>query len=328
MKNQDQQKNGKITHQNHLKMVFFGTSDFAIPTLSTLIENSTESPVVITQPDKPTGRKGIMSPSPVKTYALKNKLKVLQPETLKNEEFFEIFKDLKPDICILVSYGKIIPEKYLSIPKYGFINVHPSLLPKYRGPSPIQTAILNGDEESGVTIMLMDKEVDHGPILSTSNYRLSITKNFKEAESELAELGAELLNKILPEYISGKLKPREQDHSKATFSKILTREDGKINWNLAAKEITNQIRALNPEPGTWTKWDNKILNIISADSSDLEVSSSSTKIGDVIKIDGQIGITTGKYILIIKEVQLAGSKKMNVKDFINGHRDFIGVKLE
>ncbi|MBI2068610.1 MAG: hypothetical protein HYT67_00680 [Candidatus Yanofskybacteria bacterium] len=269
-----------------MNIVFFGTPDFAMPVLEALIKNG---------------------------YNVSR----FQPPTLKDGQVFQEFKSLKPDLCVVAAYGKILPARYLDVPKYGFINIHPSLLPKYRGPSPIQTAILNGDPvveisdaygknkpkshygtgtETGVTIILMDDQIDHGPILAQKTYNLQPTTYNLQASKELFELGAKLLVEILPGYINGELKPKEQDHSQATFTKMFTREDGRINWDDPAQKIYNQVRALNPEPGTWTTWNNKIINIKKAELR-----------------DGKVRIQT---------IQMEGKREMPFEEFLRGHPDF------
>lgn len=284
-------------HEKSLKIVFFGTPDFAIPALNNLINFGYNVVAVVTQPEKPVGRARVVIPSPVKKAAVEKNIAGFEPHNLKRDEvFFEQFKNLNPDICIVAAYGKIIPAKYLEVPKYGFINIHPSLIPKYRGPSPIQTAILNGDPETGVTIILMDEEIDHGPILASSKYQVVSGKGYMEITQELFELGAKLLVETFPKYINSEIKPEPQDHSKATFTKMLSREDGRINWIEPAEKIYNQIRALNPEPGTWTTWSGKIVNIKKAELR-----------------DGKINIQT---------IQLEGKKGMAFKEFLNGHPDF------
>jgi len=312
--------------KNSTKIVFFGTSDFAVPALKSLINFGYSVIAVVTQPEKPAGRLRITMPSPVKKTALENNIPVLEPHNLKNDDdFFKNFHKLAPNICIVAAYGKIIPIRYLGIPEYGFINIHPSLLPKYRGPSPIQTAILNGTDETGVTIMKMDEQVDHGPILGTKSYYLLPTTYYPQAEKDLAEDGAELLIEILPKYINEEMKPMEQDYSQATFTNLISHIDGHINWNKPAEEIYNQIRALNPEPGTWTTWQDKTLNIKNAkvltkDCSDPE--------GTIVKIDNLIAVTTKKHHLILEQIQLEGRKEMDAKSFLNGHSDFLNSRLE
>lgn len=285
----------------NLKIIFFGTPDFAVPALKLLSDSACHVVAVFTQPDKHIGRKQVLSPPPVKFKAESLKLKVFQPKTLKDNQVFEDFKNLNPDICVIAAYGKMIQKRYLDIPKFGFINIHPSLLPKYRGPSPIQAAILNGDRETGVTIMIVDEEMDHGKIVSSIKYQVSSNKNYKEIECDLAELGAKLLIETIPEYVNGNIQPTEQNHNQATYTKLLTREDGKIDWNKSAQKIYNQIRALNPEPGTWTTWKDKIINIKKA------------------------GLTDGK--INIQTIQMEGKKEMPFQEFLNGHKDFSVSKL-
>ena len=217
---------------------------------------------------------------------------------LKDAAVFGEFEKLNPDLGVVAAYGRILPARYLETPRYGFVNVHPSLLPKYRGPSPIQTAILNGDEKSGVSIMVVDKEVDHGPLLASREFSILNFEfsNHDELARELFKLGAELLVEILPKYISGEIKPKEQDHSQATFTKIFKREAGRINWNDPAEKIYNQIRALNPEPGTWTTWNDKIINIKKAELR-----------------DGKLNIQT---------IQIEGKREMTLEEFVRGRPNF------
>ena len=343
-------------NKNDLKIVFFGTPDFAIPALKLLIESRYHISAVFT------GR------GPIKILAQERKVKAFQPVSLKkakprsdaqsasttgDEQVFETFKLLNPDLCIVAAYGKIIPKKFLDIPRYGFLNIHPSLLPKYRGPSPIQTAILNGDKETGVTIMVVDAEVDHGPILKQTTYNLQPTTHYKEVEKDLAEIGAKLLVEILPEYIRGETKPKEQEHSQATITKMFYRNDGRINWSESCEKIYNQIRALNPEPGTWTIWKSKVINISNITMFDIVspprtkqrhaagprgfvrgpqviniIDSGSEQPGRVRKIGNDIAIGTGTGYLILKSIQLEGGKEMDAADFVNGHSDFLNSRLE
>ncbi|KKS13733.1 MAG: Methionyl-tRNA formyltransferase [Candidatus Yanofskybacteria bacterium GW2011_GWA1_41_6] len=271
--------------KNNLKIVFFGTPNFAVPVLRLLIESGYNISAVFA------------GHGPVSVLAQELKIKVFQPTSLKrDEQVFEEFKNLKPDICIVAAYGKILPQQYLEVPNYGFLNIHPSLLPKYRGPSPIQTSILNGDKETGVTIMVVDEEVDHGPVLAEEKYYINENKGLIEISNELFGLGAALLVKTLPGYINGEIKPTEQNHSQATFTKMFQREGGKINWNEPAEKTYNQIRALNPEPGTWTTWKERIINIKKAEF-----------------LDGKIHIQI---------IQMEGGKEMSLEEFLHGHPDF------
>ena len=206
-------------------------------------------------------------------------------------------ENYRPDLIIVAAYGQILPKEILDIPKYGCLNVHPSLLPKYRGPSPIQAAILNGDNEAGVTIINMTEKVDAGPIISNSKFKIQNSKlTYKELHDELAKLGAKLLLKTIPEWIAGKIKPKTQDETKATYTKIIKKEDGRIDWKKPAEYIERQVRALNPWPGTYTFYKSKILKILKTE------------------------IINDK--LIIKEVHLAGKKPMSFEDFFRGHNDY------
>lgn len=311
-----------------IKIVFFGTSEFAVPALKSLVNFGYKISAVITQPEKPVGRARVILPSPIKKVALELNISVLEPHNLKNdEEFFKYFESLAPDVCVVAAYGKIIPSKYLEVPEYGFLNIHPSSLPKYRGPSPIQTAILKGDKEAAVVIIKIDEEMDHGPLLAITNYQLPITKNYKEVEQDLAKLGAELLIDTLPKYLNDEIKLTEQNHSEATYTKKFERPNGQIDWNNTAEEIYNLVRALNPEPGTWTKWKDKTLNLIEVEILHNEVELNYEP-GAVVSVNNQIAVATKKCYLILKQIQLEGGKKMDVQAFINGHRQFLGSKLE
>ena len=288
-------------HNKDLKIIFFGDTEFSEPSRQALVKNEYNITVI----SKKDG-------------------------SLKDEKFFEYFKGLNPDICIVADYGRIIPAHYLEIPKFGFINIHPSLLPKYRGPSPIQTTIINGDMETGVTIIKVDAEVDHGDILSSIKYQVSREKKYKDTESDLAGLGAKLLTETLPKYLSGEIKPQEQGHSRATYTKMLVRQDGRIDWGQPAEKIYDLIRAISHEPGTWTllrqaQGQAKILNIKEADVLEKGVQEQP---GIVVNVDNEIVVATGKWYLILKTVQLEGKRETDVKAFINGYRDFLNSKLE
>ena len=322
-----------------MNIIFFGTSEFAVPALKALVTEKYDIVAVITQPDKPTGRKQTPTPPPVKIAAEKLGLKVLQPQNLKIETLENLLEivncKLKIDIGIVAAYGKILPKQFLDAPEYGFINIHPSLLPKYRGPSPIQTAVLNGEAETGVSIMLIDEQIDHGAILVQQKFEIRNSK-FEIIAKDLAELGAKLLIETLPKYISGEIKPQPQDHSQATFTKMFTRADGRINWSEPAEKTYNQIRALNPEPGTWTTWHpstssgqaNKVINILDVTSrGDVSPQTKETS-GTIRKIDGDVAVATGKCYLVLKQIQLEGGKEMDARDFINGHPDFPNSVLE
>ncbi len=306
------------------KISFWGTSGFALPSLKALVNAGFNIVSVVTMPDMPAGREQILKSTPVKEFALAQKLEVATPQHLSDNIFFDKFTGFKPDAAIVAAYGKIIPERYLGIPKHGFINIHPSLLPKYRGPSPIQTAILRGEKETGITIMLMDKEMDHGPILAQEIYQIDPDKYFPEVASELANNSARLLVEILPKWLNGELKSQPQDHSQAIYTKIINREDGKIDWTQSAADIRNKIRALNPEPGTWTNFDSLVFKIYKAKLYNVDEISPHQP-GTVYLSKDQFLIKAGKGWIAPEEVQLEGKRRVTAKEFIRGYRRFSGI---
>ncbi|PLX26410.1 methionyl-tRNA formyltransferase, partial [Candidatus Parcubacteria bacterium] len=229
-----------------IKTVFFGTHDFAVTILQGLLDNPLfDIELVITQPDRPVGRKQKLQKSPVKKIAEKNNLKIDQPVSLKT---YQLANLPTCELFIVAQYGLLIPKNILEAPKHGTINVHTSLLPKYRGASPIQSALLNGDTETGVTIMLMDVGLDSGPILLQKNIDILPDETYLELDARLAAVGSEALSESIPEYISGELKPQTQDESKVTLCQKLSRDDGKVDWQKTTEEIYNQYRALTPWP--------------------------------------------------------------------------------
>ncbi|OGC56002.1 methionyl-tRNA formyltransferase [candidate division WWE3 bacterium RIFCSPHIGHO2_01_FULL_48_15] len=245
------------------KIIFFGTPEFGRVILEALLTAKFDVVGVVTQPDRPIGREQKLLPTPVKALASaqgrsasggkENKITVFTPAD-KPELLATSHKLLatKPDLFVIAAYGLIIPAEILQIPKKGAINVHPSLLPKYRGASPIQAAILNGDRETGVTIMLVDEKMDHGPILAQKTLPISSTETTPTATARLAHLGAELLVKTIPRYLAGKTTPKAQDDAQATYTKLITKDDGKVNWTQNNIEIERMIRAYAPWPGVWT----------------------------------------------------------------------------
>ena len=313
-----------------MKLIFFGTSEFAVPALKKLVESGYDIAAVITQPDKPAGRKQELLLSPVKAFADKNNLPVYQPESLSIIDNRLPIRD--SDIAIVASYGKIIPAQILELPKHGALNIHPSLLPKYRGPSPIQAAILNGDEEIGVTIIKLDEKIDHGDIVAQDRIEnLESRIKYGKIHDKLAVIGAELLIKILPDYVAGKIKPRPQDHSKATYAKIITKDDARIDWRKSAEEIDRMIRAYSEWPVAWTMLEGKRLKIFQSSpapnlphqgggiSSEFPPLDGKGKGGVIMNANVRISVNTGSGQLELLSLQLEGGKKMSVKDFINGY---------
>jgi len=289
---------------NNLKIIFIGTSSFAVPILEKLIEHKYQILVIITNPDKPSGRKKELTPSPVKQTGLKHKLSVLQPD--KISDLYDKISQLKPDLIVTASYGQIIDKKILDIPRYGSVNLHPSLLPKHRGPSPIQTAILNGDKKTGISIMLMDEKMDHGPIISQKEIKISSNDTYQSLEKKLSFESAGFLIKILPQYIRKQIKPQAQNENQASYSKILTRQDGKIDWNQSALEIERKVRAFYPWPGTWTNMNNKRIKILKAKAT--------------IKKQ-EASLPTGDGFLTLELVQPQDKKPMTGQEFFRGYKE-------
>jgi len=329
-------------------IIFWGTPEFAAIILKELINNQFPPRAVVTSPDKAVGRKQILTPSPVKQLALEHNIPVLQPANLQTYQLINL-QTFQPDLFIVAAYGLILPKEILDIPKFGSLNIHPSLLPKYRGASPIQAVILNGDQETGVTIILMDEKVDHGPIVQNKKLNISPRPfsgkagqenkkyNYLELSNELAKIGADLLIEILPRWLRNEIKPIPQDHSQATFTKIIKKEDGQINWQNSAEYIERMIRAYNPWPGTYTKMQNakckmqndkskcKILKILKA--AVLKIDHRKTPGTVSLTENKQLAVACGQNALILEEVQPEGKKQMSAQEFLNGHPEIVGTVL-
>jgi methionyl-tRNA formyltransferase len=313
-----------------MKIVFIGTPEFSAIILERICQSNFKPVLVITAPDKPVGRKQIISSPPVKIISEKYNIPVLQPE--KITEAKKELEKISPDLIILSAYGKILPKEILNIPKYGCLNIHPSLLPKYRGSSPIQMAILNGDKKTGITIILMVEKMDEGPVLASKEYKIKPNVTYKELEKELAELGGKVLVDTIPKWIKKRIKPRSQDNSKAIYTKILTREDGVVDWKKPAEFIERQVRAFNPWPGTFCNYQQseKTQKMKILEANVLK----QTKHGPFgppgktfLAPDDKIAVQTGKDFLIITKLQPEGKKAMSSADFLRGHWDFIGTIL-
>jgi len=299
------------------RIVFFGTPSFAVPTLKGLLQGSDEVIAVVTQPDREKGRGRKVVPPPVKELALPYGFPVLQPEKVKGETFREHIQGLSPDLFVVVAYGKILPMSLLEIPKYGAVNVHASLLPKYRGAAPIVWAILKWEKVTGVTTMIMDEGMDTGDILLQAEIPIGERETGETLHERLALLGAQLLLETLTKMKAGNIRPIPQDHSKATYAPPLKKEDGRIDWKKEAEEIDHQVRALHPWPGACTDWDGQQLKI---HSGEVRKGISSGRAGAVTWVGSDvIEVETGKDSFLIKEVQLEGKRRMNVRDFLSGH---------
>ena len=307
-----------------------GTPKFGAIILERLADSQYRPILVVTETDKPVGRKKVLTPPSVKVVAEKYEIPVLQPEKIRNSE--SEIRNLEPDLIIVAAYGKILPEEILEIPKYGCLNVHPSLLPRWRGPSPVQFAILNGDTDSGVTIMKIAEKVDAGAVLIQKELKLEGNETYDVLHDKLGEMGGDLLIEIIPEWITGEINPQLQDESEATYTRILKKEDGRIEWKKPAEEIERKIRAFDSWPGAFTFWEKsgKLIRIKILKARVLNRADSKTySIGKTL-VAGQneLCVQTGKGFLIIERLQLEGKKEIDSEDLLRGYSDFIGTILK
>jgi methionyl-tRNA formyltransferase len=305
------------------RIVFFGTPSFALPLLETLIQGSDEVVAVVTQPDREKGRGRKVIASPVKEVALKKGLSILQPEKVNEVSFQEKLKGFGADLFVVAAYGQILPKTILSLPKYGAMNIHASLLPKYRGSAPIAWAILNGEKKTGITTMRMDEGMDTGDILLQSEIPIHEDETTETLHDRLASLGAQLLSETLEKMKKGEIHPTPQDHSKATYAPMLKKEDGQIDWTKGAEEIDRQVRAFHPWPGAYTEWQGQILKIYKGE---VRKGKPAGKAGTVLWVGTDfIEIETGKDSYLLKEVQLEGKRRMSTRDFLSGHPVQVGT---
>jgi len=301
-----------------MRIVFMGTPDFAVPCLEQLVSNGYKVIEVVTQPDRPKGRKRELTPPPVKEAALKYQIPVFQPEKLRDEEAVEHILTLKPDLIVTAAYGQILPKEIIQLPKYGCINVHASLLPKYRGGAPIHKSIIDGESETGVTIMYMVEKLDAGDILTQVKVPIESTDTVGSVHDKLATAGSSLLLETIPKLIKGELRPIKQDETKVSFAWNIKREDEKIDWNKSAGEIYNQIRGLNPWPVAYTLLEDQVFKVWWADVIDLE-KKEGVEPGTVLEVSPNgIEVACGKGILRLLEVQPAGKKRLSASDFVRG----------
>jgi methionyl-tRNA formyltransferase len=321
-----------------MKTIFMGTAELSCASLEKLAEKFSVA-AVVTQPDKPKGRELKLQFSPVKILAEKLKLPVLQPAKARDEKFISELHGLKPDLIVVVAYGQILPPSILDLPKFGCVNVHTSLLPKYRGASPIQSAILNGETETGVTIMKMDAGLDTGEIISQARTPILPEDNSQTLHDRLARLGAELLVETIPDYVAGKISPQPQPAEGASYAAKIKKEDGKIDWDEPAEKILNRLRAFTPWPGAFTFLRNaehrsagramlgapkpELLKIWKA-----EVAEKSGVAGEILSADKSgIVVACGKNALRILELQREGGRRLSAQEFLAGNPLNVGEKI-
>mgnify|MGYP001336614638 CR=1 FL=1 len=312
-----------------MNIVFMGTPQFAVPSLLQLVDNGYSIKGVVTQPDRPKGRKRILTPPPIKEAAVQRGLPVMQPERLRTPEAINELAAWQPDLIITAAYGQILPKEVLDMPRLGCINVHASLLPKYRGGAPIHHAIINGESETGVTLMYMAEGLDTGDMIASKAVQISDEDNVGTMFVKLADVGAELLIQTLPDIIAGRAPRIPQDESQATYAPNITREQERIDWNRSAREIFNQVRGLNPWPVAYTTWNGEVLKIWQCLEVSEDVNDGAAVVpGTVLDLstDG-VTVSCGEGAVRITQLQPAGKKAMPVSDFVRGGKMAKGTVL-
>ena len=307
-----------------MRILFMGTPDFALFSLRALVDSGEDIIGVVTQTDKPKGRKAILTPPPVKVYATERGIPVFQPKTLRDEAFYQILTELDPDLIVVTAFGKILPQNVLDYPKHGCINVHGSLLPAYRGAAPMQRAVIDGLKETGITTMLMDAGIDTGDMLLTAKVTIEENDNFETVHDKLGECSARLLLETMKALRAGELKPIKQDEAGATYAAKIENADCVLDFSKGARELHNRIRGLSPIPLAFTRTpDGKMLKIVASEVSGKD--NGGAPAGTVISLDGgRITVACGTGALDLLEVLPEGKKKMRAADFINGRRISVG----
>ena len=308
-----------------MRIVFMGTPDFAVPSFEALLKSDDQAVGVVTQPDRPKGRGQLLTPSPVKLVAQREQISVLQPTKMKDPDFLAALAAWKPDLIAVAAFGRILPPAILSLPPKGCVNVHGSLLPKYRGAGPIQWALINGETETGITTMLMDEGMDTGAILLQEQIPIAPEDTAGSLSPRLAELGGRLLIATIAQLKAGTLVPRPQDHSQATLAPLLKKEDGAIDWTVPAKAIANRIRGLTPWPGAYTFLGTDRWVICRAIAMNEATALAPGQIEAVTK--DAIHVGAGQGVLAIKELQPANSRRMLVAEYLAGHPIQAGLRL-
>lgn len=303
------------------KIVFMGTPAFAVPSLNALLE-AHDLIGVVTQPDRPAGRKRRLRESPIKSLARAAGIPIMQPQRIRETAAIEALRSWDAEVFVVAAYGQILPKALLDLPRHGTVNVHASLLPRWRGAAPIQAAIRAGDRESGVTIMLVDAGLDTGPLLAKRALSLAEDETGGSLHDKLSRIGADLLAETLPRCLGGAIEPQAQDDSLATYAPQIKKEEGRINWACSALSIDRMARAFTPWPGAFTDWAGAQLRILAG-----RRGAGSAEPGRVIVFDGAAAIGTGEGLYFPTRLQMAGKRPLNIADFVNGYRDFAGARL-
>ncbi len=309
-----------------ISVVFMGTPAYALPVLGALLGAGHLIRGVYTQPDKPAGRGRGLETSPVKQYALQRGLPVYQPPSWRSPQALQGLASLSPEVIVVAAYGRILPPDVLRLPQYGCLNVHPSLLPRYRGPSPVVTALLDGEAATGVTVMLMDETMDTGPVVAQRVVPVQDADTGDTLTQRLFEIGAGLLVETLPRWLQGELRAVPQDNGLATVTRRITKEDGVMDWQQPAARLWRQVRALDPWPGAYTLWQGKLLKVLDASVSGV---SGQGPPGQVFLFgEGRLGVVAGDGgALELRRLQLEGRRSLGVVEFLRGHSDLVGARL-
>jgi len=308
-----------------MKIVFMGSAAFAVPSLKALADARHEILEVVTQPDKPAGRGMQMTSCPVAREAREIGLPLFQPKSVKGAEAIEHFRELAPELIAVVAYGKILPRALLDIPPRGCINVHASLLPKYRGAAPINWAIANGEEETGVSTQRIVEELDAGDVLLSASTRIDEAEDAEGLYSRLAPMGGELLLRTIEGIEEGTIIPKPQDPSLVSFAPIIRKEDGHIDWSIPASSVFNRIRAFKPWPGSFAFLEGRQLKVVEAAPAE---GGSGEAPGTVVESGKHLAVACGEGLLYLVEVQMEGKKRMSAADFLRGHKVQVGTRLE
>ncbi|WP_313070110.1 methionyl-tRNA formyltransferase [Lacrimispora sp.] len=309
-----------------MRIIFMGTPDFSVPALKALVEAGHDVIAVITQPDKPKGRGKEVQMPPVKEQALEYNIPVYQPVKARDPEFVKFLTDLAPDVMVVAAFGQLLPKSILDIPKYGCINIHASLLPKYRGASPIQYAVINGEKESGITTMMMAEALDTGDMLDQAKVTLDLKETGGSLHEKLSQIGGSLIIKTLNKLEDKTAVRIPQDESKFTYVGMIKKTMGDIDWSMEADVIERLIRGLNPWPSAYTGWNGKVIKIWEADVVDKEYAGA---IGEVVEVGKDcLVVKTGKGGLSIKELQMQGKKRMDIGAFLRGYQIAEGTVFE
>lgn len=306
------------------RVLFYGSPAFAVPTLQALIDSPYRPIAVVTQPDARAGRGRSLRPPPAKELAAAHGIPALQPERLRDRAAIAQIASLRPTLQVVAAYGQIIPLKILDLPAQGTLNVHASLLPRWRGASPISAAILHGDKETGVTIMLVDETEDTGDILRQRATAIDPAEHAGQLSERLADMGAELLMETIPDWLDGKICPQPQDESLATRARRVRKQQGRIDWTGSAKEIARHVRAYTPWPAAATSLGDASIRITQASSVGKDVRSEP---GDIVEADDTIRVATGDGVLAIERLQRAGKRELSAEEFLRGARDLVGQRF-